>query len=63
MTTQSHYSQAEHTLRRAEVPLGAPTVQELAIGQLHALISIADELRSIRNELTQIRQMTAAAQP
>jgi hypothetical protein len=55
MTTTDHYHNAEDALKR-----GARASQlDLARAQLHALLVIADELRDVRNELTEIRATLA----
>jgi hypothetical protein len=58
MTTTDHYRQAENALRRAQ-PGSPGDQQDLTKAQLHALLVIADELRDVRNELTEIRSMLA----
>jgi hypothetical protein len=58
MTTASHYQEAEHVLRWAQAGV-TENLHDLAKGQLHALMAIADDLRAIRNELTTIRDMLA----
>ena len=58
MSTADHYREAEHALRRAKP--GSPGDQkDLTTAQLHALLVIADELRDVHNELTEIRRMLA----
>ena len=59
MTTTDHYRQAENALRRAQPPGSRGDQQDLTTAQLHALLVIADELRDVRNELTEIRSMLA----
>ena len=58
MTTPNHYQEAEHVLRWAQAGV-TENQHDLAKGQLHALMAIADDLRAIRNELTTIREMIA----
>ncbi len=59
MTDLNHYHEAKEALSRAqsgvvEGPLG------LAAGQPHAMLAVADELRSVHNLLLEIRRLTAA---
>jgi hypothetical protein len=58
MTATDHYRQAENALSRAR-PASPGSQQDLAKAQLHALLVIADELRDVRNELTEIRGILA----
>jgi hypothetical protein len=58
MTTIDHYRQAENALSGAR-PASPGSQQDLAKAQLHALLSVADDLRVIRNELTEIRGILA----
>jgi hypothetical protein len=58
MTATDHYREAEHALSRAR-PASPGSQQDLAKAQLHALLSVADDLRVIRNELTEIRGILA----
>jgi hypothetical protein len=59
MTTSDHYREAEHALGRAKKPGSPGDQQDLTTAQLHALLVIADELRDVRNELTEIRRTLA----
>jgi hypothetical protein len=58
MTTIDHYRQAENALSRTR-PASPGSQQDLAKAQLHVLLSVADDLRVIRNELTEIRGILA----
>jgi hypothetical protein len=58
MTTTDHYREAENALRRAR-PGERGGQEDLTKAQLHALLVVADELRDVRNELTEIRVMLA----
>jgi hypothetical protein len=58
MTTASHYQEAEHVLSWAQAGV-TENLHDLAKGQLHALMAVADDLRAIRNELTTIRELLA----
>jgi hypothetical protein len=58
MNTADHYREANDVLRRAQ-PSSPGDQQDLIIGQLHALIVLADELRHIHSELVQMRDMLA----
>jgi hypothetical protein len=53
MTDQDHYGEATAALRRAQSGT-TEDPQDLAMGQLHAMLAVADELRTIRNELMEI---------
>jgi len=54
--TTTHYREAEKPLRRAEAGSRA-SAEALATAQLHALLALAEELRSVRNELIAIREL------
>jgi hypothetical protein len=56
MTTLGHYREAEKPLRRADAG-SRSTAGELATAQLHALLALGEELRAIRNELMEIREL------
>jgi hypothetical protein len=58
MTTTDHYREADNALRRAR-SASPGSQQDLSKAQLHALLVIADELRDVRNELTEIRGLLA----
>jgi len=58
MTIPNHYREAEGTLKKAQQG-SRPSAAALATAQLHALLVIADELRDVHNELTEIRRMLA----
>ena len=62
MTDLSHYDEAKNALSRAasgilEDPL------DLATGQLHALLAMADELSIVREELAEIHRLLASSSP
>ena len=54
--TTTHYREAEKPLRRAEAGSRA-SAGEVATAQLHALLALSEELRNIRNELIDIREL------
>jgi hypothetical protein len=60
MTDQNHYDQAREALRRAESGVTEDPL-DLAAGQLHAMLAVADELRNVHYELTEIRRLSDAA--
>jgi hypothetical protein len=60
MTELSHYDEAKEALRRAESGVAEDPL-DLAAGQLHALLAVADELRNVHNELMEIRRLATAA--
>jgi hypothetical protein len=60
MTDLSHYDEAKEALRRAQAGIVEDPL-DLAAGQLHALLAVADELRNVHYELLEIRRLTGAA--
>jgi hypothetical protein len=56
MMTTSHYREAEGALKRAQHGSRA-SAADLAAAQLHAMLAVADELRSIHNELISVREL------
>jgi hypothetical protein len=60
MTDLSHYDQAKDALTRAQAGVVEDPL-DLATGQLHAMLAVADELRNVHNELTEIRRLTELA--
>jgi hypothetical protein len=60
MTDLRHYDEAKEALRRAESGIAEDPL-DLAAGQLHAMLAVADELRNVHHELTEIRRLSAAA--
>jgi hypothetical protein len=54
--TTTHYREAEKPLRKAEAGSRA-SAGEVATAQLHALLALAEDLRSIREELIAIRDL------
>ena len=60
MTDLSHYDEAKQALLRAQSGVAEDPL-DLAAGQLHAMLAVADELRNVHAELTEIRRLTAAA--
>ena len=62
MIDLSHYDEARDVLGRAQPGVtGGPL--DLATGQLHALLAIAEELHNVRNELMEIRRLLASSNP
>jgi len=59
MTDLTHYDEAKEALRRAQSGVTEDPL-DLATGQLHAMLAVADELRNVHNELMEIRRLTAA---
>jgi hypothetical protein len=60
MTNVSHYDAAKEALRRAESGVAEDPL-DIASGQLHAMLAVADELRNVHNELMEIRRLATAA--
>ena len=60
MTNLNHYDEAKQALGRAESGLAEDPL-DIATGQLHALLAVADELRNVHNELMEIRRLATAA--
>jgi hypothetical protein len=56
MTNLSRYDEAKEALRRAESGVVEDPL-DLAAGQLHALLAVADEVRNVQNELREIRRL------
>lgn len=56
MTIPGHYQQAEDALSRAQ-PASRAASGDLAAQQLHAVLAVTGELRSIHNELIAIRNL------
>jgi hypothetical protein len=60
MTNPTHYDAAKEALSRAESGVAEDPL-DIAAGQLHALLAVADELRNVHNELMEIRRLATAA--
>jgi hypothetical protein len=60
MTDLGHYDEAKQALRRAQSGVVEDPL-DLAAGQLHAMLAVADELRNVLHELMEIRRLNAAA--
>jgi hypothetical protein len=62
MTDLNHYDEAKDALARAQRGV-TEDPQDLAMGQLHAMLAVADELRNIRNELMEILRIADSRDP
>jgi hypothetical protein len=60
MTNLTHYDAAKEALGRAESGVAEDPL-DIAAGQLHAMLAVADELRNVHNELIEIRRLATAA--
>lgn len=60
MTELSHYDEATEALRRAQSGVVEDPL-DLAAGQLHAMLAVADELRNVHYELMESRRLNEVA--